>query len=33
VKTARTLGCDESEESFERDFKKIVSPKIAKTKD
>jgi hypothetical protein len=33
VKTARKLGCDESEESFERDFKKIVSPKIAKTKD
>jgi hypothetical protein len=27
VKTARELGCDESEEAFERAFKKIVPPK------
>jgi hypothetical protein len=27
VKTARKLGCDESEESFEQAFKKIVTAK------
>lgn len=27
VETARELGADESEESFERAFKKIVPPK------
>jgi hypothetical protein len=27
VETARKLGCDESEEAFERAFEKIVSPK------
>jgi hypothetical protein len=28
VETARKLGCDESEEAFEREFEKIVPPKI-----
>jgi hypothetical protein len=27
VETARKLGCDESEEAFEREFAKIVPPK------
>jgi len=27
VETARKLGCDESEQAFERAFKKIVPPK------
>jgi hypothetical protein len=27
VETARMLGCDEDEESFERTFAKIVPPK------
>ncbi len=27
VETARKLGCDESEESFEETFRKIVPPK------
>lgn len=27
VKTARELGCDESEEAFARTFEKIVAPK------
>jgi hypothetical protein len=27
VKTARELGCDESEEAFEQTFAKIVPPK------
>ena len=27
VETARKLGCDESEEKFERAFEKIVPPK------
>jgi hypothetical protein len=27
VETARKLGCDESEEAFERSFEKIVPPK------
>ena len=27
VETARTLGCDESEEAFEREFAKIIAPK------
>ena len=27
VETARKLGCDESEETFERAFQKIVPPK------
>jgi len=27
VETARKLGCDESEESFERTFSKVVPPK------
>ena len=26
VETARKLGCDESEEAFEREFTKIVPP-------
>jgi hypothetical protein len=26
VKTARKLGCDESEEAFEKTFRKIVLP-------
>ena len=26
VETARKLGCDESEKSFEREFSKIVQP-------
>jgi hypothetical protein len=26
VETARNLGCDESEEAFEREFSKIVTP-------
>ena len=30
VKTARKLGCDESEEAFERTFLKVVPPKHAK---
>lgn len=30
VETARTLGCDESEEAFQRTFRKIVPPRIAK---
>jgi hypothetical protein len=29
VETARKLGCDESEEAFEREFKKIVPLKKA----
>jgi hypothetical protein len=29
VETARKLGCDESEEAFEREFKKIVPSKTA----
>ena len=32
VKTARKLGCDESEEAFERSFTKIVPPKHPTTK-
>src|SRR5207245_1486069 len=28
VETARKLGCDENEETFEQTFKKIVSPKM-----
>jgi hypothetical protein len=28
VETARKLGCDESEEAFERAFRKIVPSKI-----
>jgi hypothetical protein len=31
VKTARKLGCDENEETFERAFKKIVSVRRPKT--
>jgi hypothetical protein len=31
VETARKLGCDESEEAFERQFRKIVPPKHAKS--
>jgi hypothetical protein len=27
VETARKLGCDESEEAFEREFTKIVPPR------
>jgi hypothetical protein len=27
VETARKLGCDESEEAFERAFEKIIPPK------
>jgi hypothetical protein len=27
LETARKLGCDESEETFERTFEKIVPPK------
>lgn len=30
VKTARRLGCDESEEAFEQTFEKIVPPKAGK---
>jgi hypothetical protein len=30
VETARKLGCDENEETFERAFKKIVPPKLQK---
>jgi hypothetical protein len=30
VETARNLGCDESKETFERAFTKIVPPKHAK---
>jgi hypothetical protein len=30
VETARKLGCDESEEAFEREFVKIVPPKAIK---
>ena len=29
VETARKLGCDESEEAFERTFEKIVPPRRA----
>jgi hypothetical protein len=29
VETARKLGCDESEEAFEREFVKIVPPKAS----
>jgi hypothetical protein len=29
-KTARKLGCDESEETFVQSFKKIVPPKSSK---
>jgi len=30
VKTARELGVDESEEAFDRAFREIVPPKVAK---
>ncbi len=29
VETARKLGCDESEESFEHEFAKIIPPRTA----
>jgi hypothetical protein len=33
VETARKLGCDESEESFDKTFRRIVPPKRRATKD
>jgi hypothetical protein len=30
VETARKLGVDENEETFDRTFRKIVPPKVAK---
>ncbi len=32
VETARKIGCDESEEAFERAFEKIIPPAREKTK-
>lgn len=32
IETARELGCDESEEAFERTFAKVVPPKRPKAK-
>jgi hypothetical protein len=33
VKTAPKLGCDQSEEAFDRAFKKIVPPKPVQRRD
>jgi hypothetical protein len=32
VETARKLGCDESEEAFERTFEKIAPPRMPRRK-
>ncbi len=32
VETARKLGCDEREDAFEREFAKIIPPKMVRRK-
>jgi hypothetical protein len=33
VETARKLGCDESEEAFDRTFRKVIRPKSREPKE